>query len=183
MFGWVFKWFYKFRGWTLGDNLSPEIKKCVLIVAPHTSGWDLIYGAGAKLWLNLDAKFLMKKEVFRWPVKKLFLRLGGIPVDRSKNQGLTELMIEYIKTHESAVIAYTPEGTRRRVTRWRKGFYYAALGARVPIVMGYIDYKERKAGVGPSFMPSGDITKDFEIIRDFYKNITACKPENFALPE
>ena len=183
MFEWFFKWFYKFRGWKLGDDLSAEMKKCVIILAPHTSAWDFVYGAGAKLLLNLDVKYLMKKEMFKWPLKKVFLRLGGVPVDRSKNQGLTETIIGYIKTNERAAVVYPAEGTRRRVTKWRKGFYYAALGANVPIVMSYIDYKEKRAGIGPSFMPSGNITRDFEIIRDFYRNITPCKPENFALPE
>jgi 1-acyl-sn-glycerol-3-phosphate acyltransferase len=178
-----FKWFYKFRGWTLGDNLPPDMKKCVVIVAPHTSGWDFVYGAGAKLLLPLDAIYLAKKELFRWPLKNMFLRLGGVPVDRSRNLGLTDSMIEYIKTHEVAHVVFPPEGTRKRVTRWRKGFYYAALGASVPIAMAYIDFKEKKAGIGPSFMPTGDIEKDFDIIREFYKNITACKPENFAPPE
>jgi 1-acyl-sn-glycerol-3-phosphate acyltransferase len=86
-------------------------------------------------------------------------------------------------THEVAHVVFLPEGTRKRVTRWRKGFYYAALGAGVPITMAYIDFREKKAGIGPSFMPTGDLQKDFDTIRNFYKNITACKPESFALPE
>jgi 1-acyl-sn-glycerol-3-phosphate acyltransferase len=183
VFEWFFKWFFKFRGWKVGENLPAEMKKCVMIVAPHTSAWDFVFGAGAKIWLHLDAKYLMKKEMFKWPLKKMFLRMGGVPADRSKHQGITEAMIEYIKSHERAVVVYPAEGTRKRVSRWRKGFYFAAVGANVPIVMSYIDYKAKKAGIGPSFIPSGDIAKDFGIIRNFYKNITPCKPENFALPE
>jgi len=183
MFNTFFKWFYKVRGWKVGGNLPPEMKKCVIIVAPHTSGWDFVYGAGAKLLLPLDAIYLAKKELFKWPLKKMFLNLGGVPVDRSRSAGLTEAMIDYIKTHEIAHVVFPPEGTRKRVTRWRKGFYYAALGAGVPIAMAYIDYREKKAGIGPSFMPSGNIKKDFDIIRNFYKSITAFDPEKFALPE
>jgi 1-acyl-sn-glycerol-3-phosphate acyltransferase len=183
MFEWFFKWFYKIQGWKLGDNLPADMKKCVIIVAPHTSSWDFIFGAGAKLLLNLDAKYLAKKELFRWPLKTMFIRIGGVPVDRSKHHGLVEAMIDYLNSNEYASIVFPPEATRKRVTQWKTGFYYAALGAGVPIVMGYIDYREKKVGLGPSFIPSGDISKDFDIIRSFYKNITACKPENFALPE
>jgi 1-acyl-sn-glycerol-3-phosphate acyltransferase len=179
----LLKWFFKFRGWKLGNNIPPEYKKCVILLAPHTSAWDFVYGSAAKLLLNLDVKYLMKKEVFSGPLKNLFLKLGGVPIDRSTNAGLTPKMIEYIKSRDHAIVVYPAEGTRKRVTRWRKGFYYAALGAQVPIVMAYLDYKEKEAGMGPSFMPSGDIKKDFEIIRNFYKNITPYKSENFALPE
>ena len=183
MFEALFKWFYKFRGWTLGNNLPAELKKCVIIVAPHTSGWDFIYGAGAKLLLPLDAIYLAKKELFRWPLRNMFLRLGGVPVDRSKHGGMVEAMIDYIRTHDYAAIVFPPEGTRKRVTKWKTGFYHAALGAGVPIVMAYIDYGKKRAGLGPSFMPTGDIKKDFGIIRDFYKDITAHDPGKFALPE
>jgi 1-acyl-sn-glycerol-3-phosphate acyltransferase len=183
MFVRLFRWFYKFRGWTLGNNIPPEIKKCVIIVAPHTSGWDFIYGAGAELLLPLNVKFLAKKELFRWPFKNMFLRLGGVPVDRSRGAGMVEEMIDYLKSNDHAQIVVPAEGTRKRVTKWKRGFYYAAVGANVPIVLSYIDYKAKKAGIGPSFMPSGDIKKDYEIIRNFYQNITACHPENFALPE
>ena len=178
-----FKWFYKFRGWKLGDNLPPEVKKCVVIVAPHTSGWDFVFGAGAKLLLPLDAIYLAKKELFKWPLKKMFLDLGGVPVDRGKHSGLTEAMIDYIKTHEVARVVFPAEGTRKRTRKWKTGFYRAALGAGVPIAMAYIDFKEKKAGIGPHFMPTGDMKKDFQVIRDFYAGITACRPEKFALPE
>lgn len=154
-----------------------------MIVAPHTSSWDFIFGAGAKILLGFDAKYLAKKELFRWPLKNMFLRLGGVPVDRGKHNGMVEAMIDYINTHERAIVVFPPEGTRKRTTRWKKGFYYVAMGAKVPVIMAYIDFKEKKAGIGPWFMPSGDIEKDFKIIADFYKNITACHPEKFALPE
>jgi 1-acyl-sn-glycerol-3-phosphate acyltransferase len=178
-----FKWFFKFRGWTVGDNLPPGMKKCVIIVAPHTSGWDFIYGVGAKLFLRLDGIYLAKKELFRWPLKRMFKKLGGVAVDRGKHSGMVDAMIEYIRSNEYAAIIFPPEGTRKRVTKWKTGFYHAALGAGVPIVMGYIDYRTKTAGLGPSFMPSGDIKKDFEIIRNFYKNITPRNADRFALPE
>jgi 1-acyl-sn-glycerol-3-phosphate acyltransferase len=183
MFERFLKWFYRYSGWTLGNNLPEHLKKCVIIVAPHTSGWDFIYGAGAKLLLPLDAIYLAKKELFRWPLKQMFTRLGGVAVDRSKHGRMVDTMIHYIKTHDYAAIVVPAEGTRQRVTKWKTGFYHVALGAKVPIVMGYIDYRTKRAGLGPSFMPSGDINKDFIIIRSFYKNIIARYPDKFALPE
>ena len=183
MFEAFFKWFYKIRGWTLGDNLPAGMKKCVVIVAPHTSGWDFVYGAGAKLLFPVEVIYLAKKELFRWPLKKMFLKLGGVPVDRSQHSGMTEAMIEFIKTHDYAAVVFPPEGTRERVTKWKTGFYHVALGANVPIIMAYIDYAKKKIGFGPSFMPSGDIKKDFVLISEFYKNIQAHDPGKFALPE
>jgi len=178
-----FKWFYKFRGWTLGDNVPPEMKKCVMIVAPHTSGWDFVYGAGAKLLLNLDAKYLAKQELFRWPLKRMFERLGGVPVNRTMHRGLVEAMIEYLNTHDRAIVVIPAEGTRKRVTKWKTGFYHVAMGAGVPVALAYIDYGKKRAGIGPSFIPSGDLKKDLEIISNFYKNVKARDPQKFALPE
>ncbi|MBA3647056.1 MAG: 1-acyl-sn-glycerol-3-phosphate acyltransferase [Chitinophagales bacterium] len=154
-----------------------------MLVAPHTSGWDFIYGSGARAWLGFGGKFLIKREFFKFPFKRMFIKMGGVPVDRTQNNSMVDAMIQYIKSNDRAIIVFPPEGTRKRVTKWKTGFYYAALGADVPIVMAYLDYAEKKAGVGPSFVPSGDIQKDFIIIRDFYKNITPKIPEDFALPE
>ncbi|MGB3074971.1 MAG: 1-acyl-sn-glycerol-3-phosphate acyltransferase [Chitinophagales bacterium] len=154
-----------------------------MIVAPHTSGWDFIFGAAAKQLLGFDAKYLAKKELFKWPLKNMFVRLGGVPVDRGKHNGMVEAMIDYLNSNEKAIVVFPPEGTRKRTSRWKKGFYHVALGANVPIIMAYIDFKQKKAGMGPYFTPSGDIKADFKIIADFYKDITACHPEKFALPE
>lgn len=176
-------WYFKMRGWKTGAPVPPELKKCVMIVAPHTSGWDFIYGAAAKSLLGFDAKYLAKKELFRWPLKKMFIQLGGVPVDRGKHNGMVEAMIDYLNKNERAIVVFPPEGTRKRTTRWKKGFYHVAMGANVPIIMAYIDFKQKKAGMGPYFMPSGDIQQDFKRIAGFYKDITACHPEKFALPE
>ncbi|MBA2423010.1 MAG: 1-acyl-sn-glycerol-3-phosphate acyltransferase [Chitinophagales bacterium] len=183
MFEWFLKRYYRWRGWTLGDTLPEDLKKCVIIVAPHTSAWDFIYGAGAKLLLSLDAIFLAKKELFRWPLKQMLTKLGGVAVDRSKHGGMVFTMVQYFNTHEYAAIVVPAEGTRKRVTKWRTGFYHAAVGAGVPIVMGYIDYRSKKAGLGPSFMPSGDLEKDWIIIRNFYKDIGPFHSDKFSLPE
>jgi 1-acyl-sn-glycerol-3-phosphate acyltransferase len=166
-------------GWKIEGGIPSDVKKCVLIAAPHTSNWDFIYGLGALKLFKVDVKYLAKKELFRFPFKSMFVSLGGIPVDRSKNNSMVEAMIELIKQRDELVVLIPPEGTRKRVERWKSGFYNVALGAEVPIVMGYLDYKRKVAGIGPAIMPTGDKEKDFEAITAFYKNITAKFPENF----
>ncbi len=169
-------------GWRLNANL-PNLKKYIIIVAPHTSNWDFYFGVAAKFYLNLNARWLGKHTIFRWPVKKLLLRIGGIPVDRSKRSGIVDQITHYFKEEAQMILGLAPEGTRKRVHRWRTGFYYIALKANVPILLAYIDYAKKEIGTGPLLTPSGDIHRDFEIIRDFYRTITPLKPEKFALPE
>jgi 1-acyl-sn-glycerol-3-phosphate acyltransferase len=154
-----------------------------MIIAPHTSSWDFVYGAGAKLLLRLDCKYLAKKELFRFPLRGILLHIGGVPVDRSQSHGMVDSMVQYLKNNEEAIVIFPPEATRKRIAKWKTGFYHAAMGANVPIVMSFIDYKRKKAGFGPSFMPSGNYENDLRIIRNFYADITAFYPENFALPE
>ncbi len=179
----LLKWHFLLRGWKLGNNLPAHVRKCVIVVAPHTSAWDFIYGAGAKVLFGLDAVYLAKKELFRWPIRKLLTSLGGIPVDRSRSQGVTATIIEYLRNHDPARVVFPPEGTRQPTRKWKTGFYFAALGAGVPIALAYLDFKRKEAGFGPVFMPCGDRRKDFLTIRNFYKDIAACRPDRFLLPD
>lgn len=179
----VFKFFFKQSGWRIEGGINENIKKCVLIAAPHSSNWDFVFGFGALALFGFKVKYLAKKELFVFPLKRMFLSLGGIPVDRTKSNSLADAIADLFNSHDRLYIVFTPEGTRSRVSKWKSGFYYAALKANVPIVMGYLDYKEKVAFIGPGFMPSGDKRKDFETIREFYSGVTAKNPENFSLPE
>ncbi len=172
----------KIPGWRLNAHL-PSLKKYIIIVAPHTSNWDFYFGVAAKFYLNLKAHWLGKHTIFRWPVKRLLIKIGGIPVDRSKRSGIVDQIVAYFNQSEEMILGLAPEGTRKRVSRWKTGFYYIALKARVPILLAYIDYAKKEIGTGPLLHPSGNIKHDFEIIREFYQHITPKKPELFALPE
>ncbi|MDX5346417.1 MAG: lysophospholipid acyltransferase family protein [Hymenobacteraceae bacterium] len=169
---------YKAAGWKLKGSIPPEIKKCVLVAAPHTSNWDFIYARAAFYMMGLKLRFTIKKEYMKFPFGGLMKAMGALPIDRSKtNNSVVQAMIDIINSNDEIVMLVTPEGTRKYQPRWRKGFYYAALGAKVPIVLGYMDYEKKEAGIGPVFYPTGDAEADIEKIKDFYRKITPKFPE------
>lgn len=181
MYKLIAKIFFKLKGWKVRGGIPPGIKKCVLIAAPHTSNWDFLYGSFAWKLFGLDVKYLAKKSLFRFPMGFFFRALGGVPVDRSKNTNLVDAMVELVNSKDEIIVLMTPEGTRKKVDKWKTGFYHLAQKANIPIVLGKINYKEKEAVIDGSFIPSGNIEKDFEIIRAFYKDVVGRNPENFSL--
>jgi 1-acyl-sn-glycerol-3-phosphate acyltransferase len=174
-----FNKFFHFKSWKIEGGIPDGIKKCVLIAAPHTSNWDFVYGVGALTEFNIDVKYLAKKELFRFPLKSMFIALGGVPVDRKQNTNMVDAMIQLINSKEEIIVMIPPEGTRKWVDKWKSGFYHVAHGAGIPIVFGYLDYKRKVAGIGPAFYPTGNKEADFKELSAFYKNITGKFPENF----
>ncbi|MES2620273.1 MAG: lysophospholipid acyltransferase family protein [Bacteroidota bacterium] len=167
-------------GWKV-EGKVPELKKFVVIAAPHTSGWDFPLGIVARLILQIHFSFFAKQELFRPPFGFIFRALGGIPVNRSSSHGMVEQAVEMFSANDQFILALSPEGTREYVKKWRTGFYYIALHAKVPIVLAYLDFEHRIAGIGPTFYPTGDIDKDMEIIKDFYRPIKGKHPEKGVL--
>lgn len=155
--------------------------KCVICVAPHTSNFDLLIGLIVNTSLGRKSYFLMKKEWFFFPLGPIFRALGGIPVDRSKKSSLTEQIAEEFSKREKFQIAITPEATRKANPDWKKGFYYIALEAKVPVVVAAIDYKLKVADFKKVLIPSGDVDADLMIIKECYKGVTARHPEKFVM--
>ena len=169
-------------GWKIQGKLPPDIKKGVLIAAPHTSNWDYIYALGACNKLKVPIKLLIKKvwvEVFL--IGSLIKGAGGIGVDRSQKLNLVDSLADLLSTGDDIMMMIPPEGTRKLVKQWKTGFYYVALKAKVPIVLSFLDYKNKIAGIGPHFMPTGNFEKDMQILKDFYKDKSAKFPEKFCL--
>lgn len=157
-------------GWKLASRMPPGVTHAVMIAAPHTSNWDLIFARGAFYLMDVPVRFTVKKEwVDHWLLGGLVRSVGALAVDRSKNNSLVDAMVNLFRTHEHLVLLITPEGTRKYQPKWRKGFYYTALEAHVPIALGYLDYARKEAGVGPIFTPTGDYEKDLEEIKAFYR--------------
>ncbi len=156
MIRFLFRLLFKLRGWKIEGGIPSEIKKCVIVAAPHTSNWDFVFGLAAADFFKVDFKYLAKKELFKFPIKRLLLNTGGIPVERSKHTNLVDNIVEIFNSNESMIIMFPPEGTRGKVKRWKSGFYHVALKAQVPIVLGYLDYSKRTACLGTRFMPSVD---------------------------
>ena len=158
--------------------LNPRLTRYVLIGAPHTSNWDF----GLMLLLmaaeQLPIRFMGKDSLFRGPLGPLMRSLGGIPVNRRERTNLVDLMAAKFEEYDGLIVGIAPEGTRRKTSHWKSGFYYIALKAHVPIMMAYLDYGNKVIGVGPGFTPSGNIHADFEIIREFYAGIKGKVPKN-----
>ncbi len=167
-------------GWTIGSTEGVDLPKCVICAAPHTSNWDFVIG---KLFYNsigCNAQFLIKKEWFFFPFNLFFGWLGGVPVDRSKRTSVTDQMVERYQSNARFQLAVTPEGTRKRTEEWKKGFYFIALKANVPILIGCFDYAKKVVGMKGIFYPTGDVEGDIAKIRAMYRGVTACHPENFV---
>ena len=165
-------------GWDFEGEI-PNLSKFVIIAAPHTSNWDFLIVMSIALALGLDAHWIGKHTLFRWPLGRLLHWLGGIPVVRSEQRGVVAQVVDAFEGHDRLVFAIAPEGTRKRVDRWKTGFYHIALGASVPIFPAYFDYPRKVVGVGPPLMPSGDLEDDIESLKAFYAPFTGKKPEQF----
>lgn len=172
----------KMLGWSA--VLTVDIpKKCVLCVAPHTSNWDLILGEFMYSAFGGEGKvnFLIKKEWLRFPFNLIMNPLGAIPVDRSKRTSLVDQIVNEFKNRDELRVAITPEGTRKANPNWRRGFYYIAAQANVPILLTFFDYKNKKAGIEKVLIPSGDVEKDMKEIKEYFTQYSGKYPENFAI--
>lgn len=174
------KLIFKLGGWKIKGN-APKIKKFVIIGAPHTSNWDFVYGLCAWRLYGFNPRYLIKKELFIFPLSLLFRATGGLAVDRKKSNNLTEAIVKMFNERDELVTIIPPEGTRKSVKRWKTGFYYVALNAKVPIVMGSMDYKKKETNLSEPFWPTGDIEKDFLVFKEFYRNVTPKNPEGFSI--
>lgn len=170
---------YKITGWKIDGKLPEDIKKYVLIVAPHTSVWDFPVGLGARSILGLKTKFLGKKELFKNPIVGAVLKwMGGIPVDRgNRNNGIVDTVVKHFNENDEFVVTLTPEGTRKYAKRWKTGFHRMAKQANVPILMVSFDFKTKTVAFLDPFYPTDDVNADLEYIQNYYRGITGKIPE------
>ncbi|MEQ8302929.1 MAG: lysophospholipid acyltransferase family protein [Cyclobacteriaceae bacterium] len=178
---WLCALYLKIIGWKVGSTLDPSIRKCVLVAVPHTSNYDYPIALATLYACKTRVRFLAKKSLFKFPMGILMRATGGIPVDRSKHSNLVEAMIDMFSQHDDLILMMAAEGTRSYVKEWKSGFYHTAVGANVPIVMGYLDYGNKVAGFGDLFYPTGNYEKDLNEIQDFYRQFTAKHPEKSSL--
>ena len=176
----ISQWILKTAGWTLIDS-APKEKKCVICVAPHTSNWDFIIGKLYYSAVGRKASFFMKKEWFFFPLGYFFKAIGGVPIDRSKKNSITDQLAERFNRLKEFHLAITPEGTRKPNAEWKKGLYYIAQKASVPIQLAYIDYTKKVVGIATNFHITGDVETDIQKIKMFYKDIKGKIPQNFLI--
>lgn len=164
-------------GWkTRGTELAHQ--RFVLIGAPHTSNWDFPLMLMVVLKLKLRVFWMGKHTLFPFPFGGLMKWLGGVPINRSSSHNVVRETVRQFKDHEELVVLIPPEGTRSKVKEWKTGFYHIANMAKVPILMGYVDAEKKEAGFADFFHPTGDIDKDLEEIRNFYKPISGLISKN-----
>ena len=163
-------------GWKTSLVWPPE-PRGVIVVYPHTSNWDFPIGVLFRIGHRLKANWVGKQEMFRWPLRGLFLRIGGIPLDRRRTTGFIDALLQEYRSRDWMWLAIAPEGTRRHTDHWKAGFYQIALAANVPIGLGYIDYATRTVGIDKYLRMTGDREADLGRIRDFYASKRGRRPE------
>ena len=162
------RWIFRRCGWRIAGEL-PNVPKLVAIAAPHSTNWDVVWGLLLKIGLRLQIRFIGKREAYVWPVGALLRNFGGIPIDRSRAHGVVDEMARQFASHDKLWLALAPEGTRKKVDKWKSGFWHIARAAGVPILPAYFHYPEKTIGFGPLIYPSDDLAADMAKIREFYK--------------
>lgn len=181
MIGKILATAFKMAGWKV-DGTKPDLKKYVIIVAPHTSNWDFFVGWTARNLIGFRPNFLGKKELFKIPIVGWFLSsIGGVAVDRKNKRKSTQLVqqvVDLYKEREEFIMTITPEGTRSYAPKWKTGFYRIAQEAGVPIVKIAFDYATKTVFIDKPFYPSGDMEKEMEEIKDYYRQFKGKNPED-----
>jgi len=174
---WLARCWFWLTGWEVIGEV-PADKKFILLGAHHTSNWDFPFGLCAIFIFRLKASWMGKDTLFKWPLGFFMRSLGGIAIDRRSHHGVVEQTAEQFKNAEQLVIMLAADGTRKKMQCWKSGFYWIAHKAQVPVVCGYIDYANKRACIGLSFVPTGNVKQDMDRIREFFQNIEGRKPEN-----
>ena len=159
---------YRLRGWRI-SGAAPAARKFILVGAPHTSNWDFAVFLGATDELGVNPSFMGKHSLFRWPLRRFMLDMGGIPIDRSKRCNAVEQVAAEFARRDELALVIAPEGTRHSDGTWRSGFYHIATAAGVPIVPAWLDRGQRRAAIGPAMIPTGDYRADLHRIAEFYR--------------
>jgi len=171
--------FFYILGWKIENDFPKDLKKYLIIAAPHTSSMDFPIGIMTKFILGVDIKFIGKHTLFKPPFGFIFRALGGTPVDRSKSTNMVQALIDIFNEKEDFIFALSPEGTRKRTVKWKTGFYHVAIGADVPIVMAAIDFGNKKVTIEKPYYLSKDQETDFKYFHRFFKDIKGKNPNQF----
>ncbi len=169
--------YHKILGWKIiGDFNEDTIKKCVIVVVPHTSWHDFYIGLLIRQIAGIKISFLGKKELFKWPFGWYFKRVGGIALDRTPGQNKVEAIAELFKKRDELRLALAPEGTRKKVKEWKTGFYHIAKTAKVPIIMVTFDFGKKQNMVSKPFYPTDNIDRDLDYMYSFFEDVIGKVP-------
>ena len=168
-------------GWQIEGHL-PDIPKYVIIGAYHTSNWDFPLMLLAAVYYGIKPYWMGKDTIIRWPIGGIVRWLGILPINRRSSHKVVQQVVQAFETHERFILVIPPEGTRKRMPRWKSGFYYIALDANVPILLTFGDYQRKLIGLGPLFYPTGDFEADMRVIQEFYHDKKIAKFPHEASP-
>tara|TARA_R110002072_G_scaffold33696_4_gene101804 strand:- start:1767 stop:2306 length:540 start_codon:yes stop_codon:yes gene_type:complete len=171
--------FTRILGWKLVGNFPSQLKKYVVIAAPHTSWRDFPIAILARNTSGEKINFIGKNSLFKGPFGFIFRSLGGTPVDRTTSNNLVDAIVQIFNTKEQFRLGISPEGTRKKVDKWKTGFYYIAKGAKVPIVMATLDFENKQIKISEPYDTTDSKEKDFEYFHSFFKGVKGKKPELF----
>ena len=173
---WLLLLMYRARGWKAAGEV-PEPRRFIIIAAPHTSNWDFVNFLGLTADLKVRAHFMGKLSLFKWPIGGFMKQMGGIPVDRRNASNVVQQMVDEFARRAEFMLTVAPEGTRGKAKKWRTGFYQIAMAAKVPMVVGMMDYGTKTGGLGPLIWPTGDFRADMMKVLDVYKSCIPKFPE------
>lgn len=182
LFRWLALMIFKCSGWRT-QGCKPALARYVIIAAPHTSNWDFVFTLCLAFIYRINPVIMMKDAWFRWPLGGLFRWLGALPIDRSGPNNVVGQCIANFRRRQRLVLVVPPSGTRRQVMYWKTGFYHIANGAGVPIVLGFLDYRLKTGGFGPTVHPTGDIERDMALIRNYYQGVSGKHPLQESSPD
>ncbi|MGH8174527.1 MAG: lysophospholipid acyltransferase family protein [Rhodanobacteraceae bacterium] len=160
-------WLLRRFGWRLVGEF-PDRPKLVMIAAPHSSWWDGVWGLLFRTALGSNISFMAKRELFVGPLGWILRAFGGIPIQRQGSHGVVPQMVARFTESDRMWLGIAPEGTRKRVVKWKNGFWHIAREAGVPIMPVYFDYPSRTVGIGPLFETTADLHADLARLRAFY---------------
>lgn len=168
---------FSILGWKMDTNFPINIKKYVVIAAPHTSWVDFPIAILSRMSSGIMIHYIGKDSLFRAPFGFFFRAFGGTPVDRSKKNKLVDAIIDIFNSKTEFRLALSPEGTRKKVERWKTGFYFIAKGANVPIVMVTLDFGNKQIKISEPYHTTDDMDRDFQVFSSFYENVKGKNPE------
>ncbi len=179
----ISSWLLKLLGWRIINEIPPELKKFLIAVAPHTSWKDFFLGLCVRSALGINVFYLGKQELFDSPLGFFFRWTGGKPVDRKQKTGLVDQVASLFNSHDEFAIALAPEGTRKKVSDLKTGFYYMARKANVPIIPCLFDYEHKLVHFLPPFYTTENTERDLNTLWNFYKGVKGAKVEYSIIGE
>ncbi|AZQ57719.1 acyltransferase [Maribacter sp. MJ134] len=169
--------YFKVLKWSLEGAFPSHLNKFVIPVVPHTSWWDFFLGLLVRKVWNEEINYIGKKSLFDSPLGWFFKWTGGAPIDRSKSNDTVSATAQIFEERNVFRLALSPEGTRKKVTKWKTGFYYIAKAANVPIVLVAFDYGNKQIKISEPYFPTADMTADFKVYESFFENVKGKVPK------